>query len=316
MAEEFIGLDSNPIETTTGVVESTEVTVEPHSEVETKEEAPKVPTPTNKITVHVLDNKAPILLLFGAPSSGKTMTLVRLAKYLRKQGYSIETVPTFCNDAWEYAENVERFNGMLQTTEALPGTGRNDFLFIKISDGRGKTICQILEGAGEDYFPSKVAQGANRAQHPFPPYMTGIFNKNNKKIWMFLTEPNWKVKYQDKDDYVNRIRYCKSQFFSSSKDQCIILYNKVDTTPFVYGQGQVYVENAMSACNDEYPGLFDIFKNKSALAFFQNKYTCKFVPFSTGAYGQAAPNQPAHYDPSHDKYPHALWKTIMDCIEG
>ena len=39
----------------------------------------------NKIVVTIADKDTPIVLLIGPPASGKTMTLVRLARYLRTQ---------------------------------------------------------------------------------------------------------------------------------------------------------------------------------------------------------------------------------------
>lgn len=272
------------------------------------------PTDPSSITVRVGDSTAPIILLFGAPSSGKTMTLVRLAKYLRSKGYSISVDPQFVTKrVWEYDENSAKFNKMLGTTKALKGTGRNDFLFVRVCDKFGTLKCQILEGAGEDYFPSS---GDNRAQVPFPSYMTGIFNTTNKKIWMFLTEPDWKVDLIDRDEYVQRIAYCKNQFFQPKKDKSIIVYNKIDQKPeFLGGPGVVYVKNAKKYCNNEYRGLFQIFKNPSPWPFAK-EYLCEFVPFSTGTYGESRPNAEAHYDSSHDSYPAKLWSVIQDCIKG
>ncbi len=280
-------------ETSTEIITAPTGNVDPVTEQQPKEQ--RTPTDPNKITVQVSDKNAPIIiLLFGAPSSGKTMTLVRLSRYLRKKGFSVSVDPRFVTtkDVWEYAENSAKFNKMLDATTALPGTGRNDFLFIKICDNRGKLICQILEGAGEDYFPSS---GTNRSQTPFPSYMTGIFNSGNKKVWMFLTEPDWDVNQIDRDAYVQRIAYCKNQFFHSKRDKSIILYNKINKTDFVYGPGQVHVKNAMTYCNNEYQGLFQIFRNPSPLPW-ADKYTCKFVPFSTGVFGETTPGQYGHYD--------------------
>lgn len=319
---EFVGLgESDASEEITGAeiqggtpqVESDDVQNHESSEMKNDEQQDRPSTPSNAITVRV-PGKAPIVFLFGAPSSGKTMTLVRLAKYLTTKDYSISVETQFCDSGkvWEYAKNAENFNNMLNTTTALQGTGRNDFLLVKISDKFGTTVCYILEGAGEDYFPSKKLP--NKAQVPFPPYMTGIFGANNKKIWVFLTEPNWKVSFEDKAAYVQRIRFCKRQCMSS-KDKAIILYNKIDTTEYVYSAEKVHRENAMRGCNDEYPGLFQIFKNERKW-LFSEPYTCKFVPFSTGIFGEVIPNTPQHYDASNDLYPATLWETIIKCIKG
>lgn len=285
----------------------------PNNESGKEEKEQQKSTPSDEITVHAPNGKYPIVLLFGASSSGKTMTLVRLAKYLRdKESCSVSVDSNFCNDVWEYNENAKKFNSMLATTTALEGTGRNDFLLIKIADRFGKVICYILEGAGEDYFPSR--KGYDKSQIPFPPYMTGIFNGNNKKIWIFLTEPKWETSYEDKAEYVRRIQFCKRQYMSS-KDKAIILYNKIDKSDYVYGAGKVHKENAIQGCNNEYPGLFQTFKNES-LWPFKEPYTCKFVPFSTGIFGDIIPGKPQHYDASNDAYPETLWETIKKCIKG
>ena len=270
----------------------------------------RTPTPSHKIKVHVTDQHAPIIMFFGAPSSGKTMTLVRLAKYLRTHGYTLNVDPNFCTNAWEYRVNSQRFNSMLATDEALKGTDHNDFLFIQVKNEKGAVVCQILEGAGEGYFPSIAPPDFPRSQTPFPAYMANVFGSDNKKIWVFITEPNWERPYEDKLEYVERIKYCKRQY-SVRMDKFILLFNKIDRI------GDTTAENAMQACSNEYEGLFNAFKNYSPLAsLFGPKYLFKFVSFTTGTYGMPQPGVPAHYTPSRDNYPAALWEAILKSIRG
>lgn len=265
------------------------------------------PTPKSQVNVFLTDKQTPIILLFGAGSSGKTMTLVRLAKYLRKLGYTIQPDSNF-SSIWEYEKNSKNFNSMVSTAVALEGTGYNDFLLLKVCDGKGTPICQILEGAGEDYFSSTSPAGT-RANLPFSPYMNAIFTSNNKKVWIFITEPNWKRTPDDKQEYVDRIRYCKNQHMGD-RDKTIILYNKVDTTNFVNGTGKVVIKNAMQACNNEYPNIFEIFKKHGPLSILTGEYACEFVPFSTGSYPPSDVPGERLYNQSHDDYPKALWTTI------
>lgn len=308
---DFIGLrNDDTLELSNSVNEGTI----PTSENQRDENVNLQPTQNHKIKVHVTDKRTPILLLFGAPSSGKTMTLVRLAKYLRTKFYKLTVDSNFCTNAWEYKDNAKQFNAMLETTNALKGTDRNDFLFIKVIDSKGTPICQILEGAGEDYFPSTSNMESSKATSPFPAYMADVFAGNNKKVWMFLTEPDWNVQYEEKAEYVNRIEFCKTNFFGP-KDKCIILYNKVDRKGFTIGKGKVHIENAARACNDEYPNLFELFRNTSPLPW-SRQYKCEFVPFSTGIYGKTVEGESAHYTPSSDEYPAKLWETIIKCIKG
>lgn len=310
MADEFIGLGETPVEST-NKTNSESFDNQPTNGVNNVSDVQaRTPTPTHLITVNLIDNRSPIVLLFGAPSSGKTMTLIRLAKYLRPLGYQLVVDANFCANAWEYQENMKNFNSMLNTNFAMKGTDRNDFLLVKILDRHANTVCQILEGAGEDYFPSNMIAGIPRYQVPFPAYMTTLFASNNKKVWMFLTEPNWQ---QNRAEYVDRIRFCKQQHFGN-RDKCIIVYNKIDTTP--YSTGDTVNEDAASVqCNNEYPGIFGIFPNNSPLPWAP-KYDCEFVPFSTGTYGLPVPGHQAPYVPSREIHPAKLWNAIMKCIRG
>lgn len=267
------------------------------------------PTREEDISVHVTNKTAPIVLFFGAPSSGKTMTLVRLAKYLRSKNYQLTVDSNFCRSAWEYEENMNNFHEMLGTQYALKGTNRNDFLFIQIKDPKGNVVCQLLEGAGENYFPT---QGRNRASLAFPRYMTEVFSTPNKKVWTFIAEPNWSINHSDKEEYVRRIQHCKSQF-SGQKDKFIVLYNKVDVSGAMISKDSINVKAAMKGCSDEYPGIFTTFEKDG---FFGKSIKCEFVPFCTGYFGDLNSSNRINYTPSADSHPARLWDAILKSIKG
>ena len=46
----------------------------------------------NRIQITIKDREAPIVVLYGPPSCGKTMTLVRLTRYLKRNGYQVSPV--------------------------------------------------------------------------------------------------------------------------------------------------------------------------------------------------------------------------------
>ena len=46
----------------------------------------------NEISITIADQNTPIVVLFGPPSCGKTMTLVRLTRYLRTIGFNVEPI--------------------------------------------------------------------------------------------------------------------------------------------------------------------------------------------------------------------------------
>ena len=96
---------------------------------------------TDENDIVVSDRRSPIVMLFGPRSSGKSMTLVRLARYLRDKGYTISTDFTF-KSIPDYHEKCDRFMEYLDTKDALPGTAYTDFLLLKVSL-HGRTVCQF-----------------------------------------------------------------------------------------------------------------------------------------------------------------------------
>ncbi len=276
------------------------------------ENVDRVPTPASDIHVTLTDERAPIVVLFGPSTSGKTMTMICLAKYLYSEGYTLEIDYNFCTNAWEYKKNASNFNTMLSTAYALEGTDHNDFLLIKVLDKKQRTVCQLLEAAGEDYFPSLATQGLTKATMPFPQYMNRLFDAKNKKIYMFLTEPYWKTE-TDRNQYVERISFCRKQF-GDKKSKYIIIYNKIDTTPYING-GNVFNEAAKRQCRDEYKGIFNIFKNPSPFTF--TRYLCDFIPFTSGRYGLKDPvTGKTPYTSGPVVFPAKLWRSIIKSIRG
>ena len=182
----------------------------------------------NDITI--ADKQSPIVMLFGPRSSGKSMTLVRLSRYLRDCGYTVKVDKTFKSDA-KYKEKCEKFLKDLDTKEALSGNAYTDFLLVKIIKN-GITVCQFLEAPGEHYFDPDDVSARN-----FPPYMTEIIRKlKNRKIWAFITEAEWDVNNSVKKSYVRRISNCKAQLVRKT-DRFIILYNKVDQKDELFDDG-------------------------------------------------------------------------------
>ena len=102
----------------------------------------------NKISVTIADKDAPIVVLFGPPACGKTMTLVRLTRYLRENGYTITPIRTFrpTYDS-NYSEICDNFDVMMNQDDAAASTSKISFMLVKVSKN-GRTICQILEAPG------------------------------------------------------------------------------------------------------------------------------------------------------------------------
>lgn len=262
----------------------------------------------NKIIVTIGDKKTPIIMLFGPRSSGKSMTLVRLSNFLRKKGYKIVVDPAF-RPGESYRKMCNEFDKKMSSNEAQDGNALTDFMLIKVVQN-GRTICQFLEAPGEHYFdPSDISAGN------FPPYMQTVTTLPNRKIWVFIAESNWPVDSTVKDAYVERIANCKSQLMGTT-DRSIILNNKVDRkSHLIYGKAQVHVNEAIQEVDDEYPGIFKIFKNEGLFSSMFRKYNCKYVPFTTGSYRKALDGKQT-YTPSPDEWPTYFWNAITECLKG
>ena len=259
----------------------------------------------NDITI--ADRTSPIVMLFGPRSSGKTMTLVRLSRYLRDCGYTIKVDKTFKSDA-QYKGKCEKFLRDLDTKEALAGNAYTDFLLVKVIKN-STTICQFLEAPGEHYFDPGDVSAKN-----FPPYMTEIIRKlGNRKIWAFITEAEWDVNNSVKKSYVRRIANCKAQLVRKT-DRFVILYNKVDQKDELFNNGQIHLSSTERTMREEYYGLANLFKNPNPITSLWRKYNYMFVPFCTGYYFTEKGR--LTYRESEDLYPRLLWNALMKCIRG
>lgn len=257
--------------------------------------------------IAIADKNAPVIMLFGPRSSGKSMTLVRLSRYLRSNGYTIVIDDCFKSDA-KYKDKCKEFQNYLSTKEALPGNAYTDFLLVKIVK-HGRTICQILEAPGEHYFDPKNIAASN-----FPPYMTRIIRRlPNRKIWAFITESKWDVKHSMKSAYVDRIRNCKNMLMKGT-DRTIILYNKIDQREELYEEGKIHVGPAEKAMREEYDGLAGVFRNTNPITSLWRPYNYKFVPFCTGFYFKEGNR--LKYEESENIYPRLLWEALNKCIRG
>ena len=85
----------------------------------------------NKINIEISDHNAPIVVLFGQPACGKTMTLVRLTRYLISHGYSVDPVHEFRpNYDANYTKICEDFNVMMNEDDAAKTTSKISFINI------------------------------------------------------------------------------------------------------------------------------------------------------------------------------------------
>lgn len=273
----------------------------------TQGETASLPQDVNSIQITISDKQTPLILLVGPPACGKTMTLIRLARYLKEKGYQLEPVRTLRPSTDKaYLDLCNNFNAMLSTPLAANATSLISFMLVRVLH-KGKVLCQILEAPGEHYF------NPNDPHSPFPTYLNQIFANRMRKIWAFIVEKDWRDE-QNRIDYVQRIRDLQLQV--DPRDRAIFLFNKIDLTNFVLGRGRVNRSAAKKDIEDNYPGIFEPFRNRHPLSSFWKPWRCEFLPFQTGTYTADSRNGQLYFQSGPDEYPAALWQHLLHFIKG
>ena len=260
--------------------------------------------------VVITDHNAPMVILFGPPSCGKTMTLVRLTRYLSGT-YDFMPDQAFRNSTnSEFNELCKNFNAAVGADKAADGTKYIDFMLLRVNERRnGRTICQFVESPGEFLF---------NPQNPtaqFPAYLHQIIASNNRKIWLIFLEPG--MSQEDRFAYVKKIQDLRSVI--DSRDRIIFVENKVDlpaTSSFVLSPTNINMGGLFRYVDGLYPQLFKSFTVKG---IFGSKARYDFTAFQTGTYveGQDANGKPyKSFQAGHDSHPRRLWEIIYRRIRG
>lgn len=259
----------------------------------------------NKIIVTVSDKETPLVVLFGPPSCGKTMTLVRMTRFLKSEGYTVGPIRTFRPIAdTNYAEICGKFDETMNSDYAAESTKRISFMLVEVLK-EGRPICQILEAPGEYYFNPKKPNAA------FPSYVNTIIASPNRKIWAIMIEPDW-MDHQDRLNYVSRISNLTK--IMRPKDNVVFVFNKIDRTPFVMTIGNINTTSAIKHVKNLYPGIFNSFMNQNPITKWFKTYNCDFVPFQTGFYTEV--ENGLTYQEGPKEYCVQLWKSLMKNIFG
>lgn len=264
----------------------------------------------NKIKVTIADYNTPLVIFFGPPACGKTMTLIRLTRYLRSKGYTIEPVtsfrPTYDKN---YSDMCANFDSMTGSEDAAESTGKINFLLVQVLYD-GKPLCQILEGPGEYYFNPEDPLAK------FPKYVNAIISSPNRKIWAIMIEPdstNPRMDVEKRRLYVNKIQKLKTRI--SPRDKVMFVFNKIDETPYVIAPGNIRYGQAMQQTEYLYPSIFAPFKNVNPLTKLWKPYNFDFVAFQTGDFSEAADGT-LTFEQGPDTYPRNLWNLILKRIRG
>lgn len=265
----------------------------------------------NSIVVTIADQNVPIIVLFGPTECGKTMTLIRLTRFLQQYGFRVSPIKSFrpAQDK-HYAKMCAEYNELVHSSNAAEGTQMISFMLVEVLTQQGKRICQILEAPGEYYFNPK------KPQQPFPAYVNTIISSKNRKIWVYMVEPDWQD-LPDRSAYVSRLQQLKTMM--KPQDQAVFLYNKVDKSNFIISPGVVNMAGVKNDIANMYPGIFTPFTNQNPITKWFKPYNCDLIPFSNGFFVEATDNKGQTYltyQQGPDEYPQMLWKVLMKKIRG
>jgi DNA polymerase III delta prime subunit len=260
----------------------------------------------NEIKVTIADQDTPIVILYGPPSCGKTMTLVRMTRYLVNQGYTVVPDKTFRPTYDEnYKKLCETFDQMINSDSAASSTSNISFMLVKVL-WDGNPVCQILEAPGEYYFYP------DDPKRDYPTYVHTIINGPNRKVWAIMVEPDWSDA-EPRANYVRRIHNLKSSM--SPRDKVLFIYNKIDLTPYVISAGRVNTKEAEKNVQNLYQGIFTPFMNQNPITKWFRKFNCRFVPFQTGSYSKTMIGGLTYIE-GPDAYARQLWNSMLKFIKG
>ena len=145
----------------------------------------------------------------------------------------------------------------------------------------------------------------------YPAFISHVICSPNPKQYIFFVEPNWED-VQIRHNYVSHIATFRTHF--NPKDNAIILYNKIDKCPlYITPTGYVDIRIAAKDCQNQYAGLFDIFRRRIPILRWFYPYIFTFIPFSSGFFYQDVSGT-YKYEASIDLYPQKLWKEIMKAV--
>lgn len=256
----------------------------------------------NKITVTIPDNSTPIVILFGSASSGKTLALLRMIRFLEKNGYTVVPEEVFrpASDT-HHARMCKGLKDLVYSEYTPGGNDEISFMLVKVLDRAGNPVCQILEAPGEHYFNGS-------ANLSFPAYINRIRVSTNRKKWVFLVETDWGENQTERDLYAQKIT--QMQGLISPADEVVFLCNKVDLKRHMFlPNNKPNTKAFFNTIRTQYPGIFERYRRSGLARFMFGEYTFKFVCFTSGVFNFTSDGLEV-WNMENDSYCVNLWNAI------
>lgn len=254
-------------------------------------------------TIAIAHITGPLVILYGPADVGKTVTLLRLCKFVAP-GYTVETDRNFRSDE-EYDAAVDEFDRQRKEEIFAPlSTGAINFLLVNVALA-GETYCQILEAPGEHFFPRG---SSSDVRHPY--YLQTIFQSPARKIFALFFEVNLMNNDQRFRAYVGSILNVLRRHANARLDRILVVFNKCDERPDLSRNGRP-IENEFKKLLYSNPAFAPLAEYLKLNRFAR----IQFVPFSSGHFGKDRTGRQT-FAMSANHYPEALWRAIHDCVRG
>lgn len=263
-----------------------------YNETYSKEEQQDV----NNIDVEIPDTQTPIVILFGAPSMGKTMALLRLIRFFDEKygsdGYkAVEPERVFRPKSdIHYSKMCDAINEMAYSKYTPGPTDNISFMLVKILN-TGHPICQILEAPGEHYFDGS-------SDMEFPHYIKKIMGTPNRKIWVFFVQKDWGKDQNERDFYKKAIH----KVDIGNEDEIVFLFNQADLFKRTLHDDTDLFETNIE---QQYRGIFSPYRNTWIKRILYGRDNYKKVCFSSGTFSktqQQEKNKKEVWDPGKDNH--------------
>lgn len=242
----------------------------------------------------------PLVIPFGPREIGKTVTILRLAKYINL--YDIRPNENFRRDPI-YPSTIAAFEKALLDSHFAPAaTGDTNVLLLDVIYHGGK-FCQILEAPGEHFFD------LNDPRRAYPAYLNQILNSSYRKVFLFFFELNMLTSDEARRNYADRIARLILERISATRDSVVIVCNKCDLQTFFRSGRPIEAEFRNVLYNGSTFGrLIDLLRERGFGRI-------SFVPFSAGNFTNDGTGRVA-FTLSPDVYPQKLWQAIHEVVQG
>lgn len=279
-----------------------------------------------EIRIGTIGRGEPLVFFFGPPNIGKTVSLIRLIRYLSREasprrGYEV-LGKTFRSDNAYLGTTApisrgirDRFIEWVESDsyDRPPGTLGDQFLAVSILDKpqSGNPLCTFVELPGELLFTSNAGGSilgtAPRAINDI------LKNQDRRKVVLFMMPLNTQQHEEMPNDLF--VQYC-----THVQNLCLNTFDpEKDTFAFVIPKADLHKAwvNGNSPDVDSFrKALVDSSAFKVVLdAFVDRRMKISLIPYSAGEEYLGANNAPK-FDPSPAVWSKRLWDDINDLINN